>query len=242
MPRTAQTRRRKLTKKEKHFVNLFIKLGADESQLEDCAKKAGLTPTAARKLVKTKQVQNDIDEWKEVVRLEQQRQKLLGPAVAQVTETLAQKAEEATARAVVAETELNEIKAIPKKKINRDDLEHYLMWCVIQERDLAIKLDAIKAGFVVEGSVEHRGFKILKPPDPPAESQSGGVYMSLFNREAIQAPPQEQPDPDVHDLYPGKPVPPTPETAPLTLPVAGESIDEVPTPKGNPNVITVTLE
>ena len=31
------------------------------------------------------------------------------------------------------------------------------------------ELDAIKAGFVVEGSVEHRGFKILKPPDPPAE-------------------------------------------------------------------------
>src|ERR1700690_1727345 len=105
MPRTAP---KKLTKKERIFVNLFLKLGANESKIEECAQKCELSAAAAHRLLKQKAVKKDIAEWKEVVELEQERQRLIGPAVAQVTEALVQKTEEATVRAQVAETELNE--------------------------------------------------------------------------------------------------------------------------------------
>jgi hypothetical protein len=114
-----------------------------------------------------------------------------------------------------------------------------------QNKHPAVKLEAIKAVYVVNGTLETNSARRASPPENPNDA-SGNIYTSLFQRLALasappsgESPPQQ--DEKVYDLFPQ---PPQKEAGivPDPLPAPGESIDDPPTPPSNhPRVITVEI-
>jgi len=250
MPRAAQKRKPKLTKKERYFVNLFLKLGADESRIEECAKRSEITIAAAHKLLKQKAVQKDIAEWKDIIRLEQERQQLVGPAVAQVTATLSQKAEEAIAKKEAAEQELKAVIGIPLMTIKEELLEHEIMRLAVgldPDRHPEEKRKAIESAYVIKGLMDSGRYKRrIAASDDPSVRTTASIYHSIFNRpqEALPAAPDATPAPatTAAELFPGRTPPERPVTDGMTLPsIESLTGQEVPAAKQKSNVITVEI-
>jgi ABC-type phosphate transport system auxiliary subunit len=86
----------------------------------------------------------------EPVRLEQMRQQLVGDAAAQVTAKLQADNDR-------IKRELDTLMAVPNMNVEGELLEHELMRFVVgldQEKHPIAKLEAIKAAFVVNGTLE----------------------------------------------------------------------------------------
>lgn len=140
------------------------------------------------------------------------------------------------------ENELQGITSLPRTKVEEEVLEHELMRLVVeldQDKHPAMKLEAIKAAYVVNGTLESKSTRRLSPSDNPNNKASAGIYMSLFNCPNVPASPALQKE--GFDLFP----PQSQEddgVAPGPLPAAGESIDDPPTsPTNHPRVITVEV-
>ena len=139
------------------------------------------------------------------------------------------------------ENELQAATSLPRTKVDEEVLEHELMRLVVelnQDKHPAMKLEAIKAAYVVNGTLESKGTRRLSPSDNQNNEASAGIYMSLFNCSNVPASPA--PQKEGFDLFP----PPSQEDdgAPGPVPATGESIDDPPTsPNNHPRVITVEV-
>jgi len=114
-----------------------------------------------------------------------------------------------------------------------------------QDKHPAANLEAIKAAYVVNGTLETNSARRVSPPED-LNNASGDIYTSLFQRLALaSAPPSGESPPQqnqkVYDLFPQ---PPQKDAgiAPGPLPAPGESVDDPSTPPTNhPRVITVEI-
>jgi hypothetical protein len=152
MPRSRRVKAQNLTakRKEKYFVGLYVKAGAVEQKIASCERRAFLKPGTGHRILKRKKVLEEIKVRMEPVRLEQMRQQLMGDAVAQVTAKLQADKDR-------IERELDMLMAVPNMKVDGELLEGALMRLVVGldwERHPKIKLEAIKAAFVVNGTLE----------------------------------------------------------------------------------------
>ena len=232
MPRKSAA---KLTKKEKEkwFVGLYIKAGAHESSIAACEKRARLKAGSGQKILKRKAVQAEIYAKLEPVRMEQFRQQVLSESV-----ELAKAAQQAELRKTVS--------SVQRMKIDLEVLDHELMSMAVglqQDRFPKEKLDAIKAAYVVFGTLESGNTRRLIPPEHLQQNDGQGTYTSLFNRLALKpatpTPLEASPSREdgVFDLVP-RSEPSTGSQGPLPPP--GEAIDDAPVAKSS-NVVTVEV-
>jgi hypothetical protein len=155
--------------KEKYFVNLFVNFGAVEEKIDYCAKRAALEPGSGHMILKRKKVQEEIKARMEPVRLEQMRQQLVGDAVAQVTAKLQADKDR-------IERELDRLMAVPNMKAEGELLEDALMRLVVGldwEKHPKVKLEAIKAVFVVNGTLEIKSTGWLSRRTSASRSENG---------------------------------------------------------------------
>lgn len=240
----------KLPAVEEKILRFYIKEGAVEEKVPVVAKRYRMTEPAVKKILKLKRVQEALRVRMEPVRLEQERQKLVADAVAQVTaKAEADKAE--------AERKLNEVLNVPLIPVQGNELriDHELMRLVqlCPEKYGAIKLAAIKTAYVVAGLMEQGTTKRVIPADGKTEA-SGGVYQNLFDRqrqleagaEPVNAAVPPQPpiiEDQIFDLTPPKVQ--APEPVALKIPPPGEAIDPIRAAvrklTGQPRVITVEV-
>ena len=123
----------------------------------------------------------------------------------------------------------------PRMKVDKKVLDHELMRLVVEldpEKHPAMKLKALEAAYVVNGTLESNGTRRLNPPD------AGGpnVYQSLFQRGIFDNTPPD-------DLYPPAEQKPAPVNSAPPLPPLGESIDKAPMPdKSESPIFTVHVD
>jgi hypothetical protein len=212
------------TEREQWFVSLFIyTYGANLSELAACEKRAGLPVGRGAKILKRKSVKAEIEKRTEPILKEQIRQEVLSPAVAKA--------------AVFHQEQLsNKVSGIQYKKLEREVLIHELM-CGVVGLDWNLwpkeKLDVIKAGLVLDGILEGNSLGRRTASLEPSQESAGGIYTSLFNRQALKpAPepitPQNVSNDEPADLYPVAPEPPPPPEASTSPP--------------DPDIITVNVE
>jgi hypothetical protein len=152
MPRSRRAKAQNLTveEKEKYFIGLYVKWGAIEEKIPYAERRACLKPGTGHRILKRRKVQEEIKVRMEPVRLEQMRQQLVGDAVAQVTAKLQADKDR-------IERELDMLMAVPNMKAEGELLEGALMRLVVGldwEKHPKVKLEAIKAAFVVNGTLE----------------------------------------------------------------------------------------
>ena len=244
-------RPRKIPNDELRFIRHYVEEGALEAKIAVAEKKARVISGSGLKFLRKIRVQNEIKRRMEPIRLEEQRQKVVGAAVETVTAKLADKAAAAEAAAAAADKELTAIMALPAMyKVDTARLEDALMRMAIGLDPMLhpqVKLDAIKAGLVVAGVMEWGSTKRSAPLDMPDSPGTPGMYQSLAIRvqaEKAAAAPAEakaaeagqpttieqtiQPAQDgVFDLMPdpGKPkAPEATKTVAVVLPAPGEPI------------------
>lgn len=241
--------RTKLTPEEKYFIRLFVQNGALESSYAYIEKRGKWKAGACARMMELKRVQKALHERMEPIRLEKMRQEMLADAVAKATlgqQTRITQLEEDAAK---RQDELRGIMAVPTEKLNLNSqtLEHELMRLVIgldQNVHPETKLNAIKASYVVLGTIKAGNTERISPLEPENRRDGPAVYRSLFDREyrekastVIDNPSTAvetkvlPPAPDEpFDLMPGiKASPPVDLTA---LPALGESIEEQPPEPG----------
>lgn len=240
--------RTKLTPEEKYFIRLFVQNGALESSYAYIEKRGKWKPGACAKMMTLKRVQKALHERMEPIRLEKVRQEMLADAVAKATQGQQTRIKQLEEDAARRQEELRGIMAVPaNQKLNAETLEHELMRLVIglnQDVHPGVKLDAIKASYVVLGTIKAGNTERISPLEPENRRNGPAVYRSLFDREyrekvalpAGEVPPEipvapVAPDPDEpFDLLPGVKAPaPVDLTA---LPALGESIEEQPPDSG----------
>jgi hypothetical protein len=237
VPVVPKKRAKNLTQKEKEkwFVSLFInKFQADSANVAACEKRAHLKAGSGLKILKRKKVQEEIRLRMEATRQEQARAQQLSEAVAKAEERLQERL-------------AKNVGEVQRKKIALEVLDHELM-CGVEGLDWnrfpKEKLDAIKAAYIVYGTLESGNTRRLIPPEHLQQNQGQGTYSSLFERLALKSPsgsaleaPSEQDG--VYDLIPR---PAAPVAVAEAFPAPGEPIqDSPPTSKSDPNVITVEV-
>lgn len=167
------------------------------------------------------------------------------PAI--LPKALGQRVEEPVGGHKRTENELKAITSLPRTKVEPEVLEHQLMELVVgldQDKHPATKLEAIKAAYVINGTLESGSTRRVIP----TENKTGATentYTSLFNRlrgnsssPSLEEP--REPDLKVYDLYPCHEA----DSPEGTLPPSGESIDDPPNPPKSltqPRVITVEV-
>jgi hypothetical protein len=222
---------RPLKSREQYFVKLYIEAGADESKIPDCERRAKLRAGHSKKILKRKAVQEEIKSRLEAVRQEQFRSKVISEAT------------------TAAEARLQEKLAdkVKRKKIDLEVLDHELM-CGIEGLDWnrfpKEKLEAIKAGYVVFGTLESGNTRRLIPPEHLQQNQGQSTYSSLFERLALKSPsePQLEARPAEDGVYDLIPQPATSIAPTGPFPPPGEPIqDSPPAAKSDPNIITVEV-
>jgi hypothetical protein len=199
MPRKKQAKRRTKKEIEQWFVDLYIKADAQEQHIERCEKRAHLKPGDGRKILRRKSVQAEIYRQLESVRAEQRHQATLTEAAA-------------IAKAAVQRELSAGVSSIHRMKIDLEVLDHELMTMAVgldKNTFPKEKLDAIKAAYVVFGTLESGNTRRLIPPEHLKQNEGQGTYASLFNRLALKSspePPQSQNSPsgEVFDLIPGQ--------------------------------------
>lgn len=174
----------------------------------------------------------------EAVRFEQFRQKVLTEAV--------------EAARKVQQEELSKIATVAcRLKIQPELLDHELMMGVLGldwQQWPKEKLEVIKAAYIVNGTMESGGAKLVIPKGAGGDtSMATSVYASIFDRKAPEALPESQNAPvdgedGVFDIIPGAVKPKIDIPKGFTMPSSGEAIDE-PKEKtpSNPRVITVEI-
>jgi seryl-tRNA synthetase len=136
--------------KERYFISLYAREGAVEEKIPYAERRAGLKPSTGQIILRRKEVQEEIKALMEPVRIEQMRQQLVGDAVAQVTAELRADRDR-------IKRELDTLMAVPNMKAEGELLEDALMRLVVGldfEKHPKVKLEAIKAAFVVLGTLE----------------------------------------------------------------------------------------
>jgi hypothetical protein len=136
--------------KEKYFIGLYVKEGAMEEKIPYAERRACLRPGDGNRILRRKKVQEEIKARMEPVRLEHMRQQLVGDAVALVTAKLQADKDR-------IERELDILMAVPNMKAEGELLEGALMRLVVGldwEKHPKVMLEAIKAAFVVNGTLE----------------------------------------------------------------------------------------
>lgn len=222
----------KLTAKERErfFIKFYVERGAATKHIAYCEKRARLQPGDGVKLLAKKSVQEEIDRLMQPVRAQQLHQ-------ATVTEATKK------AKAAMQQELRAGINSAKRMKIELEVLDHELMSMAVGlDKNVfpKTKLEAIKAAYVVFGTLESGNTRRLIPPEHLAQNEGQGTYTSLFNRLALapnktDEPPQ--PEDGVYDLTP-QPVAP----ALQPLPTQGEAIDEPATPAtSSSRVITVEV-
>lgn len=240
---------KKLPAQEEKFLRHYVKEGGVEEKIRDVERRLRLKMGTGARFLKLKRVQDVFKEMMEPIRLEQQRQALVGAAVAEATAKLeAEKAE--------AEKKLNEVLSIQLIPVqgNETRIDHELMRLVQldPEKYGGIKLAAIKTAYVVAGLMEQGTTRRVIPADGKPETAGGGVYQNLFDRQrqlAAGAEPTNVPnvtsvppaDDQVFDLTPVKVL--APEPVELHIPPPGEAIEPmaIPAKKTGAHVITVEV-
>ena len=219
-----------LKEKEKWFVSLYIEAGAVADKIPACEKRTHLKAGSGRKIIRRKAVQQQIKDRMESVH-----------AAAKLQDAMRQAAD-------IAEQRLQEKLAasVQRKKIDLEVLDHELMMGVTGldwNRFPKEKLDAIKAGYVVFGTLESGNTRRLIPPEHLQQNDGQGTYTALFNRLALKTSESSVDVPtaeaEVFDLIPG-----VSHSAEMTgpLPPPGEATREQSPPEpSDPNVITVEV-
>ena len=226
--RTRRVKAQNLTakEKEKYFISLYVKLGAVEEKISYAERRASLKPGTGHRILQRKKVQEEIQARMEPVRLERMRQQLLGDAAAVAHEAL--------------QNDLTKkVAGICQQKIEVEVLDHELMRMVVGldwDKHPKVKLEAIIAAYVVNGTLESGNTRRIIPPES-ANAGQPGMYMSLFQQLSLDAPPGPPPAP----LFPEPEEPPVPGDTPLPPP--GEAIDEsAAKPPSNANILHVEIE
>lgn len=242
MPRNPR-RSQKLTDKEREqwFVSLFIyTYGANPAEVSACEKRAGLPAGSGEKILKRKSVKAEIEKISAPVVKEQVRQEVLSDSIQK-------------AKAVYQEELASQVEIIHMHNLELPTIRARLAQGIIcldlktHPREL---LDFIKTGLVIERVMEGTGIgRGVIPADEVPEGRSS-VYESIFDRPRLSPPPdaplsktapnaQEE---QVYDLYPVDPSA-KPEVIPDgPMPAPGQSLEEPEPEKGDPDVITVTVE
>jgi hypothetical protein len=128
------------------------------------------------------------------------------------------------------------ISSLPSMKVDKEVLDHELMRLVVEldpKKHPGMKLKAIEAAYVVNGTLESKGTRRLSPPD----AGRPGVYQSLFERlgQVDNTPPA--------DLYPPGQEKPTLVASDTPFPPLGELIDEAPmSDKSKSRIFTVDVD
>lgn len=256
MPSTARsTRVRTLSRPEQRFLERYVREGATEDRIAAAERLAHVKVGDGVKMLRLAHVQDELKRRMEPVRIEQMRQQMLADAVAQVTANIQESHDRLKA-------EMSAILSVPKMQVQEDVLEHELMRLVVgldQDKHPGVKLEAIKAAFVVKGTLENGTTRRVTPPERGEGPGIPGMYRSLFDRKRAEleaapvieaAVPQQPPfdEDQIFDLVPqDKPA----KAAEVPLPAAGEeieaiSLDPAPRPqqkavKGKREVITVEI-
>ncbi len=252
---------KELPAKEANFLRHYVKEGAVEEKIRAIEKRLRLRVGAGAKLLKLKRVQEALREMMEPIRLEQQRQEMLGQAVEEVTAKL-------QAEKIELEARLAAATQMPLMVVtgNTDVIEQELMRLVRldPEKHGRIKLASIQTAFVVAGLMEQGTTRRVVPAEMPTPGNTTGIYQSLFDRmraapaeaEGVPAPPAlpAADEAEVFDLTPQVAAPVSRGTkgegaAPVQVPREGESIDPVvastakrqPSQKQATQVITVEV-
>ena len=225
-----------LKEREKWFISLYVKAGAIDAKIASCERRALLKPGSGSKILARKSVQQDIKARMESVGLNQVFQQAASKGVA-------------VAKQAIQQDLIAKVKEIKRMKIELDVLDDQLMqgvvglpWDVFPKE----KLDAIKAAYVVFGTLESGNTRRLIPPENATQESVGGVYTSLFQKLALNpSRPQNTavvPTEQVYELFPKAPgQAPAVISSDTPLPPPGESIDEVPVKKPTSNIITVEV-
>jgi hypothetical protein len=237
---------RKMLVRDKRFIEMYVLEGATEDKIRVAEKRARVRAGTGKRLLKRKTVQDELRRRLQIVKDEQEQQKLVGDAVAAKTATL--QAENAELK-----QKLGAITSMPDMRVvgHTVELEHHLMRIVRldPEKFAPIKLAAIKTGFVVAGIMEDGRGRLVTPPDDNPSKSVPGIYSSVFDRmrlgngekvlDAEVVPAQAKPDEaEVFDLIPQPPAP----AVSVKLPPEGESL--IPPPKqaqGNARVIQIEV-
>jgi len=134
----------------------------------------------------------------------------------------------------------------PRKKIDKEVLDHDLMMLlevVDAEKNPATKLEVLKLGYTLIGTLECKGMRRSPASETPGGNgqPSTGMYQTLFKRLALNPGPTvvteeaPKPPPNARPLYPPTTQAAPPPVAPGTpLPIEGEAIDEAPREPGAP--------
>lgn len=252
---------KELPAKEANFLRHYVKEGAVEEKIRAVEKRLRLRAGAGAKLLKLKRVQDALREMMEPIRLEQQRQEMLGNAVDEVTAKL-------QAEKVELEARLAAATQMPAMVVagNTDVIEQELMRLVRldPERHGRIKLASIQTAFVVAGLMEQGTTRRVVPAEMQTPGNTTGIYQSLFDRmRAAPAAVEGAPTPpalpaadeaEVFDLTPSSAAHVSRETkgessVQVQVPLEGEPIDPVvastsrrqPSQKQASQVITVEV-
>lgn len=247
---------RKLPPGEEKFLRLYVKEGAIDEKIPVVEKRLRLRKGTGAKLLKFKRVQNALRETTEPIRLEQERQEMVGKAVDEVTAKL-------QAEKVELEARLAAATQMPAMVVagNTDVIEQELMRLVRldPERHGRIKLASIQTAFVVAGLMEQGTTRRVVPAEMQTPGNTTGIYQSLFDRmrAAPAAAPPTLPAADeaeVFDLTPSSAAHVSRETkgessVQVQVPLEGEPIDPVvastsrrqPSQKQASQVITVEV-
>jgi hypothetical protein len=216
--------KRPVKEKERFFVKLYLEAGAKTDKIAACEKRACLKKGSGRKILARKSVKAEIKAKTEPILSEQMRQSVIGDSY------------EAAKIAMQRELTLR-VSAAKKLKIDKQIIDGVLMQMVLgvnmhlYPKEL---LDAIKAAYIVSGTLEANGQRLLAPPDPEGGSNrnGSGVYTTLFNRLADPAAPK--PQTEVFDLIPPAPKPAVSKT-PETIEATEKAATGAPEKEKRPN-------
>jgi hypothetical protein len=221
------------------------------------AKRYRMTAAAVRAKFKLKRVQDALKERMEPVRLEQERQRMVAEAAAEVTAKLEAEKADLEAR-LKAATEMPAIDVLADTCGVVIGQELMRLVRLDPERHGRVKHEAIKTAYVVRGLMKQGNTERIIPPDPNDKGGVGGIYSSLFDRLRVEsgseAPPLPAPtaatppeppvlEGEVHavfDLTPNPTPLPARTAAPPVMPPPGEALHAVPVKPKN-NILTVEV-
>lgn len=239
MPKAKNKAELTAKEREQYFVYLYLKQGADESKIAYCEKRAALKPGSGKKILSRVAVKKEIAFRMAPVQAEQVRQQTIVEAADAAKEKMQQE---------LALT----LASIKLLKLDPEVLEGRLMQGVIGidiRRHPDVLLEFIKAGYVLNGSIQSGNTKRLTPSEENKENPAATVYRAIFSpsSQTIPASPslleinQEAPPEGASPLYPDiKPPVPLKLTA-NPLPAAGESLEEISPRATDSTVITVEI-
>lgn len=229
----------KLTKDEGRFLKHYVKLGGVAEMTAEAERLARLKAGTGAKMLRLKRVAEAVEKQMAPVRLEQERQRMVADAVAEVTAKMAAETAELKQQLANA-TQMPPLTVADGGVVIEQELMRLVRLC--PEKHGRVKLASIQTALVVSGMIEQGNTKRTLPPENPLAA-TAGVYTALFERQRLAAGPAGSEVPaaagasapsegavleaEVFDIVPpknmaGVPAPRVQGAA--VLPAAGESI------------------